>query len=158
MKTIQTAAIYSPVISILLFTSVAWAISGGGSVGGGQGCGSCGVVPQVLQESASQLRKDFRSFERQELLDQQILGTICEKHNCGELTEEQSSLLLDRYFQEQDRISDEGEKSESRWLSRFGSALGAIGLLFSWLAYRQSKAAERQSVRNEVEIDHLKGN
>jgi hypothetical protein len=144
-----------------------WAFgsSGGDDAGGGGGTGGCcvGDLPKVLQESASQLRTEFQSMKRQELLDQQILGTICEKHNCGELTEEQASLLLERYFQEQGRHQDEIDKENSWWFNFLGAfsgiagvVFGAIGLVFSWLAHKESMAAERQSSRNEVEISHLK--
>jgi hypothetical protein len=146
-------------MSFQLAANPCWAFgtSGGDDAGGSGGTGGCCAnLPKELQEGASRLRKEFVSSKRQELLDQQILGTICEKHSCGNLAEGQADKLLDRFFLEQDRLSEETDKSESRWLSRFAALLGAGSLLLSWLAYRQSKEAERQSVRNEVEIEHLK--
>ena len=131
--------------------SAGWAYLGGGGDGG-----CCNDVPKELVESAIALRQDFLGSKRQDLLDHQLLGKICEKFNCGELTEAQADKLLDRFFLEQDRVLEEADKSETRWLGRFGFLLGALGILLSFLAYRQSRAAEMQSVKNEVEIEHLK--
>jgi hypothetical protein len=157
-----------PIFFILVTSGPASAI-GEGYSGGGSDSGCCGSdggdggVPIELGKSAAALRKAFRSIDRQELLDQQILGIICEKQNCGELVEEQAKQLLDRFFREQDRVQDEIDKDTSRkfdWIGALsgiaGALLAAVGIYISWRAHKESIAAERQSARNEVEISHLK--
>jgi hypothetical protein len=117
--------------------------------GGGQGCGSCLTIPKDLEESAKQLEKQFLQFDRKSLLIEQFAGSLCLNHHCGEIDEEQASLLLERFFQERDR-------GEAWWLNLLSIAIAAAGVLIGGLAYRHGVEAERQSVRNEVEIDHLK--
>ncbi|PTW50288.1 hypothetical protein C8N38_105247 [Rhodovulum kholense] len=89
-------------------------------------------------------------------MDQQILGTLCENHVCGTLSETQASRLLDRAVSEKRYAHEQKARNEAKWMTRVGVGFTAIGLLIAWLAYRQSQEADRRSVRNEVEIEHLK--
>jgi hypothetical protein len=129
----------------------AWGVGGSG-----QGCGSCAALPAELEESANQLEKQFLQFDRKALLTEQFAQTLCSKHECGEIDEEQASLLLERFFQERDRSDVEGEKQNAWWLNLLSIAIAAAGVLIGGLAYRHGVEADRRSVRNEVEIDHLK--
>jgi hypothetical protein len=120
--------------------------SGGDPNGDGSGC--C-FVPKELEENAKQLEKQFLQFDRKALLTEQFAQTLCSKHECGEIDEEQASLLLERFFQERDR-------GKAEWLNLLSIAIAAAGVLIGGLAYRHGVEADRRSVRNEVEIDHLK--
>jgi hypothetical protein len=127
--------------------------SGGGPNGDGSGC--C-FVPKELEENAKQLEKQFLQFDRKSLLTEKFAKSLCSKHECGEIDEEQASLLLDQFFQERDRSEVEVEKQNAWWLNLLSIAIAAAGVLIGGLAYRHGVEADRRSVRNEVEIDHLK--
>jgi hypothetical protein len=138
-------------VASLHLHSFAWAWDGGG-----QGCGSCTALPAELEKSANQLEKQFLQFDRKALLTEQFAKSLCSKHDCGEIDEEQASLLLERFFQERDRSEVEGEKENAWWLNLLSIAIAAAGVVIGGLAYRHGLEADRRSVRNEVEIDHLK--
>ena len=53
------------------------------------------IAPKSIETEAKFLRQDFRGRSVRELLDQQILETLCENNNCGNLSESQASRLLD---------------------------------------------------------------
>ncbi|WP_155773954.1 hypothetical protein [Rhodovulum sp. MB263] len=129
----------------------------GGEFGsaGGDGCGGCGY-PESIEEEAKSLRKSFEASSLQALMDQQILGTLCENHVCGTLSEIQASRLLDRAVLEDRYAVEQKARNEEKWMTRLGIGFAAAGLLIAWLSFRQSQEADRRSVRNEVEINHLK--
>jgi hypothetical protein len=144
-------AILTVVVAVfLVLPNPSWAFTSGG-----QGCESC-AVPKELEENAVALEKQFSLTDRKTLLTEQFAKTLCSKNDCGAIDEEQASLLLNRYFQEQDRAESEHDKQNSWWFNILGIAIAAVGVVFAALAYRQSVEADRRSVRNEVEIDHLK--
>jgi len=122
----------------------------------GYGGNNCCEFPESLEDDASVVRDSFKGTELQSLLDQQILETLCENHGCGVLSETQASQLLDRMIASRAAAIEAQDRREARWTARIGVVFAAFGLLISWLALRQSAKAERQSARNEVEIEHLK--
>jgi len=137
-------------ICYLSFVGGAFAFGGGG--GGDGGC--CGF-PEELVEEAKLLRNGFEKLSFQELQDQQILETLCENNNCGNLSESQASRLLDRALGYQKEQSEAQDRWEAKWATRVGVLFTFFGLLIAWFAYRQSRDADRRSVRNQVEIEHL---
>ena len=148
---------------VTLFAVQALAVAPGAGDGGyvldpgGGNLGCCAeVFPTIIEDDAQLLRDDFLKLSFQELLDQQILGTICENNNCGNLSETQASRLLDRAISYEREKLEAWDRFEAKWITRIGAMFTAAGLLIAWLAYRQSKEADRRSVRNEVEIEHLK--
>ena len=134
-------------ITYLVYSGAAIALGTGG-------CGSCGL-PESLEEDAKSLQNDFEKLSFQELLNQQILETLCENNNCGSLSEAQASRLLDRAIAYNKEQRDAQDRWESILMTRIGVVFSFFGLVIAWLAYRQSRDADRRSVRNEVEIEHL---
>jgi hypothetical protein len=124
----------------------AWAYVTGG---GGSGCFACGVPPE-LEPDAKTLRDGFSRESVEDLLDQQILGSICTNHECGELTEDQASRLLDRSLTAAQQVSQWWNAFWSWIVAGLGLVIAAGGLLISAIALRQSN-------RNEREIGQLQG-
>jgi len=154
---VNRALISALVILIVFIPFLSIAQWGDKGAEGGNGAGNgIGPVPAELESDAKNLRKSFGAQSFQELLDQQILGTLCENNNCGNLSETQAIRFLDRVVTyEKDKIA-KAEQFESKWIARFGAVFTLFGLLIAWLAFRQSQNADRRSVRNQVEIEHLK--
>jgi hypothetical protein len=152
------AAILFCAVLLQLGPSVSDAETFGSTSGGdpnGDGSGCC-FVPKELEENSIALQKQFAQMDRKTLLTEQFAQTLCSKHDCGEINEEQASQLLDGYFQEQDRSDVEDEKQNAWWLNLLSIAIAAAGVVIGGLAYRHGVEAERRSIRNEVEIEHLK--
>ncbi|KPA21504.1 hypothetical protein shim_22110 [Shimia sp. SK013] len=131
----------------------------GSDSGCGWACGDGGAswVPESIEDQANALWEEFEKLSRKELLNQQILGTLCQNNDCGDLAEEQASRLLTRAVEFARDQAINSERREVKWLTRMGAVFTAAGLLIAWLAYRQSIEADRRSVRNQMEISHLKG-
>ena len=139
-------------IAISFFQLNAAFAQGSGFSGGG----SWGKVPVEMEAAAKKLRVDFENTSTQELLDQQILKSLCRNNSCANLTEEQASKLLDRSIAFAKETQDQNDRREAKWMSRAGVGFTALGLLVAWLAYRQSRDADRRSIRNQTEIEQLK--
>lgn len=141
-------------VLLLVFLATSLNAFGGGDGGGDGGCCS---VPKALEDDAKSLRQDFAKLSFRELQDQQLLGTLCANNACGRLTEEQASKLLDRAIAYAQAETAARDRREAKLLTYAGVVFTGLGLLLAWLAYRLSKEADRRSVRNEVEIEHLRG-
>jgi len=153
--------------------AIAWGSDAGGWGGGaGESGGSNGTygddgvggwaIPEILREDAKSLRDQFLSVSPQELLDSQILKTLCEESSCGALDEGQASLILDRMIQARAQIAAE-KAAWWNWLNGFIAALTSIGglfvaaagLWFSIVSIKTARSAEVRSRANTVEIERL---
>ena len=123
---------------------------------GGYGGGCCGVPPE-LEEDAKTLRKGFNLESAETLLDQQILGSICTNHVCGELSEEQASRLLDRSLAAAQETSQWWNAFWSWIVAGLGLAIAAGGLWISVIALRQSDRNEREIGQLQGQLDHSQG-
>lgn len=130
---------------------------------GGGGDGGCCGLPPELEADAKLLRGDYQKLSFQELLDQQILGTLCVKNSCGGLNESQASLLLNRAIEDSREVLMQADRLEAKWTNRIGALTAISGLLvaaagvyLSLLSLRVSREADRKSDKNEVEIAILK--
>ncbi len=137
-------------VTVLIATT---AFGIGGSEGG-NGAGS-EFVPQDLKQDYKSLLNQFAHKPRTTLEAEQFVSELCLQNACGLLTEAQASEALSRFFSYQKRKAEKSDKLESKWLSRLGAGFAGMGLLIAFLAYRQSRDADRRSIRNENDIKHL---
>ncbi|MEO0342001.1 MAG: hypothetical protein AAF198_01045 [Pseudomonadota bacterium] len=119
----------------------------GGDDGGGDG--GCCTVPEALESDSKALREDFEKLNFQELLDQQLLETLCMNNACGGLSEAQASRLLDRAIANHHARIAEVDRLEAKWTTRLSLGIAVAGLVVSLWSLSQSNRNVRDIGRLE---------
>ena len=133
-------------IAVLVVNTAAFAWGTGGGVSKGDGSGCCVIlVPEELEASVIALEKQFELADRKTLLTEQFVGSLCTKHECGDLNVSQAGFLLNQFFAEKDRntlaqIAAE-DKHNSNVFSWANLSVAIISLIIAgfglWLASNQ---------------------
>ena len=154
MKYLSCVLVTASLTAILsIWDGMAWSYV---TDGGGGYCLGCGVPPE-LEADAKALRELFNDDRVENLLDQQILGSLCDKQTCGELTEEQAGRLLDRWLDSRQEFRQWWSAFWSWIVAGLGLAIAAGGLWISVIALRQSNRNEREIGQIQGQLDHSEG-